>query len=112
MPRDSLLGRWEGSWLSDANQHTGELRCLVTRVDDTKVNARFRATYGRIFRFSYAVLLAVQPHYDGWEFSGEENLGRLAGGVYYYEGRATATNFFSIYRSKYDRGTFLMHRPK
>lgn len=98
--------------MSDVNQHTGRLRCLVTRVDEANARARFRATYGRIFRFSYTVPLAVQPHLDGWEFSGEENLGKLAGGVYYYEGRADPTNFFSTYRSKYDHGTFQMHRPK
>ena len=39
------------------------------------------------------------------------NLGWLAGGVYHYEGRADATNFFSTYTSKYDHGTFQMTRP-
>ena len=33
------------------------------------------------------------------------------GGVYYYEGRATATNMISTYRTKYDHGTFDMKRP-
>lgn len=109
-PANALEGRWEGRWLSDVNGHTGNLRCLITRVDDAHCRARFRATYRQVLRFSYTVPLAVQPHYDGWEFSGEENLGWLAGGVYYYEGRANATNFFSTYHCKYDHGTFELHR--
>ena len=108
----SLEGRWEGHWLSEVNQHTGNLRCIVSRDSDDRYHARFRATYAKVLRFSYSVRLQVQPHADGWEFSGEENLGRLAGGVYYYEGRASRTNFVSTYRSKYDHGIFDLHRPE
>lgn len=82
----------------------------MTCVEADRCQARFRATYGQVLHFSYAVPLAIQQHFDGWEFSGEENLGKLAGGVYYYEGRASPTNLFSTYRSKCDRGTFVLHR--
>jgi len=109
-PAGDLAGRWEGRWLSDANGHSGELRCLLTRVDETNCRARFRATYKRVLHFSYTVPLQVQPHFDGWEFSGQENLGKLAGGVYYYEGRANLTNFVSTYRCQYDHGTFELQR--
>lgn len=109
-PANSIAGRWEGRWISDVNGHTGALRCLMTSVDEANCRARFRATYKQVLHFSYAVPLQVQPHYDGWEFSGQENLGRLAGGVYYYEGRANLTNFLSTYRCQYDHGTFEMHR--
>ncbi len=111
-PANSVEGRWEGRWLSDANGHTGALRCLVTRVDEAHCRARFHAIYGKVLRFTYTVPLTIQSHVDGWEFDGEENLGKLAGGVYYYEGRANATNFSSTYRSTYDHGTFEMHRPE
>lgn len=109
-PSDSIEGRWEGEWLSEVNGHSGKLRCLLLRAGDERCAARFRATYGKVFRFSYTVPLTVQPHYGGWEFNGQENLGRLAGGVYYYEGRASPTNFFSTYRSKYDHGIFGLRR--
>lgn len=109
---DSVAGRWEGQWSSEANNHSGRLRCLISLEGDDWCNARFQATYAKIFRFTSRVMLTLQPHYGGWEFNGEENLGRLAGGVYYYEGRASATNFFSIYRSKYDHGIFQMQRPE
>lgn len=107
-----MEGRWEGKWLSEVNGHAGKLRGLLSRESNEHYVARFRATYGKILHFSYAVPLTVQPHNGGWEFNGEENLGKLAGGVYYYEGRASPTNFFSTYRSRYDHGTFEMHRPE
>ena len=109
---DSVEGRWEGTWLSDSNGHNGKLRCLMTRVDDSKYEARFRATYAKILRFSYTVPLEMQPHDNGWEFNGEANLGKLAGGVYFYEGRVSPTNLFSTYRCKYDHGVFQLQRPK
>lgn len=94
------------------NGHEGNLRCLITLKTNATCQARFRATYGKLLRFTYTVPLNLHPHFDGWEFDGEENLGRLAGGVYFYEGRANATNFFSTYRSKYDHGVFEMRRSK
>jgi hypothetical protein len=110
-PADSIEARWEGKWLSDVNGHTGRLRCLLARESDSRFQARFRATYWKVFRFSYAVPLQFEQREGAWHFTGEENLGKLAGGVYHYEGRVTPTNFFSTYRSKHDHGTFQMRRP-
>lgn len=111
-PANSIEGRWEGRWLSDVNGHNGNLRCLMTRESDTRYQARYRATYRKLLRFSYTVPLTVAAGDGVWQFSGEENLGKLAGGIYRYEGRATTTNFHSTYTSKYDHGTFEMHRPE
>ena len=108
---NSMEGRWEGTWSSDVNHHHGKLRCLMVHETNSVYQARFRATYASVFHFSYAVLLEVQPHFGGWEFSGEADLGKLAGGSYYYEGRATRTNFLSTYRSSGDHGVFAMKRP-
>ena len=109
---DSIEGRWEGRWVSDANGHNGKLRCLMTRISDSEYRARFRATYARVLKYSYAAELRMQPHHEGWEFNGEADLGKLAGGVYYYEGRISSSNMFSTYRSKYDHGTFELRRPE
>src|SRR2546426_9820651 len=110
--QNSVEGAWEGRWLSEASGHHGRLRCLMERESGSLYQARFRATYGGVLRFSYTARLEVQPHDTGWEFNGEANLGKLAGGVYYYEGRATATNLISIYRSKHDHGRFELERPR
>jgi hypothetical protein len=112
IPPDAITGRWEGAWKSDASGHTGKLRGLVSKVDETHYRVNFRAAYRHFLHFSYAVPLAVDQGDGVWHFSGEEDLGGLAGGVYRYEGQATPTNFFSTYRSQYDHGTFEMARPE
>ena len=106
-----IQGRWEGTWLSDRNSHTDQLRCLLTTNGSGLYQARFRAKYRKIFTFSYTVPLQVRETPAQWEFQGEANLGWYAGGLYHYEGQATATNFFSTYRCPSDRGTFRLTRP-
>lgn len=105
-------GAWTGAWLSDVNHHTGSLRCLLTPLDEHTFKARFRATYAKVIRVSYSVKLQAEPTATNTVFHGSANLGWIAGGVYTYEGFATATNFFSHYRCKYDHGTFQMRRPE
>ncbi len=109
-PDTGLQGRWQGTWHSDANGHAGKLRCVVTRTDDAMYRARFHAKYMKVLSFGYTVSLKAEPTTNGFSFSGAANLGRLAGGVYHYEGHAD-TNFFSTYSCKYDHGTFQMTRP-
>ena len=110
-PPDSIEGRWDGRWLSAANGHTGNLRCLITKKADGPYEARFRASYMKVLRFSYKVPLTVTRTNESWQFRGEADLGKMAGGVYHYEGSTTATQFHSTYRSKYDHGDFELARP-
>jgi len=84
----------------------------MSREGNEVCRARFRATYAGILHFSYAVPLTLRAHDHGWEFNGEANLGELAGGTYFYEGRAVLTNLHATYRSKYDHGTFELERPE
>lgn len=111
----ALEGRWEGTWRSDVNAHTGRLRCWVTPSTNGTHTARFHAEYRLLLplTFSYAVPLTAtnRPDSAGAGFAGRADLGRLAGGVYTYRGRATATNFFSTYECARDRGIFEMTRP-
>ena len=111
-PGDDIAGRWEGSWQSDVKGHNGRLRCLLTKVSDQQYRAWYHAKYRKILSFSYAVPLHVWPADDAYRFEGQADLGWYAGGLYQYEGRATATNFYSTYRSKHDHGTFQMSRPE
>jgi hypothetical protein len=108
---DRLAGPWEGTWRSDSNGHHDELRCLVTKDDGGAYKARFHAKYRKVFTFGYTVPLDVRQTNDLCYFTGSANLGWLAGGVYHYDGSASATNFASTYTSKYDHGVFEMTRP-
>lgn len=111
-PPTDLTGRWEGRWLSDYNGHNGKLRCLITPLTaEGEYAARFRASYLAILRFEYTVTLQAAPTSNGWSFQGEADLGAMAGGIYRYEGSATAgTNFYSDYRAAVDHGSFQMQK--
>ena len=106
-----LEGPWQGRWRSEVNGHSGKLRCLVKPQEDGKYQARFHAKYAGIFSFSYAVVLQTKQVDQDIKFQGEADLGKLAGGIYYYDGMADPTNFFAAYRSRHDHGVFEMQRP-
>jgi len=110
-PADDLLGRWQGTWLSDVNHHTDALRCIITKKSDGSYRARFHAKYRKVLSFGYTVPLKVEQATNTFRFSGTADLGWLAGGVYHYEGSADTTNFSCTYSCKYDHGTFQMSRP-
>jgi hypothetical protein len=111
-----LIGPWEGTWRSEVNGHNNVLQCIVSRSEEGVYSARFHAKYKTPLQvtvsFGYTVPLSVQLTNDLWHFSGSANLGWMAGGVYTYEGSASATNFTSTYNSKYDHGVFQMRRPE
>ncbi|MBA4147552.1 MAG: hypothetical protein H0X66_05510 [Verrucomicrobia bacterium] len=106
-----IEGRWEGTWTSDASGHTDKVRCLLTPISENTYEARFHAKYRKILSFGYTATFTGQHTNDVFYFSGDADLGRLAGGIYTYEGRVSPRNFFSTYNSKYDHGTFEMGRP-
>lgn len=114
VPTNDITGPWEGRWISQANGHHDALRALITAVDTNHYDVKFHAAYKKwiTVHFGYTVRMETKPSHDGVvAFHGSENLGKLAGGVYTYDGHADPTNFFSTYKSKYDRGTFEMQRP-
>lgn len=110
-PVNSIEGRWEGKWLSDHNGHSGKLRALIHKLDNGQYETRFHAKYGGILSFGMQVNLDVKPAGGLWQFSGAEDLGK-SHGVYRYEGKASATDFFSTYKASFDHGTFQMTRPQ
>lgn len=110
-PSAGIAGRWDGSWRSEVNGHHGRLRCLVTKTEAGKYQARFHANFWTILSFGYTVPLASQDVGGEVKFQGSADLGKSAGGEYRYDGRANATNFFSRYNSAADHGTFQLTRP-
>jgi len=109
-PAASLAGRWEGGWLSGKNSHRGKLRCVITPQGPDRYRAHFHATYWKVFRYAYPVDLVVESRDGMLRFSGQADLGTLAGGVYDYTGEMQAGAFRSTYKSKYDHGTFEMRK--
>ena len=112
IPAATLEGPWEGKWISDVNGHNGRLRCIVTHSSDNRYDALFQAKYEHILTFSYTVPIEVRRDGNSWVFDGEADLGKMAGGVYTYQGAVTSSNFFSTYDNKYDHGKFQLKRPE
>jgi hypothetical protein len=110
-PPNDITGAWEGTWKSDANGHSGRLRCIMTQTGPAQYNARFKANYKKILGFEYTVPLNVQRDERSYKFTGEADLGSLAGGEYTYKGAANPAKFFSTFDSPSDHGTFQMERP-
>ena len=109
---NDIQGRWKGTWKSEKNGHSGGLRAVITRQGEDTYNADFHATYGWIFRFGYSMAMTAQRGDETFTyFTGSADLGKLAGGVYEYDGKASGEEFFCNYRSKGDHGHFRMTRP-
>ena len=111
-PDSDISGAWEGRWLSERNGHTGRLRGVFTKADADRYNAHFHATFWKILHATYEVPLKYKEKDGEILLSGESDLGKLSGGVYKYEAKATPARFSCTYKSKYDHGTFEMKRPE
>lgn len=107
---DVLDGRWEGTWLSDRNGHTGRLRCVVSKQGENQYEAAFQAKYWRVLTFHYVAPLETRLTETNVLFSGQANLGWWAGGLYRYAGQADTDRWFCTYSNRYDYGTFQMRK--
>lgn len=105
----AMNGRWAGTWESGGN-HGGGLRCIITTDDEGVVRAHYKAEYGNIFRFEYTLPMVVTVDGETCHFTGEADLGFLAGGRYTYEGTVIGDAFTSSYDSRVYTGTFDMQR--
>jgi hypothetical protein len=103
-------GCWRGMWRSEASGHRGPLRSVIEPIDAGLWQASFHAGYARVFRACYATRLSVTGEGGRWRFKGSADLGLLAGGVYEYDGEATANTFHARYRNRYDHGLFELQR--
>jgi hypothetical protein len=108
---DTLSGRWDGSWLSDVNQHTGRLRCVVGEDEGGRRKFDFWATYFKVIQVTYTVTLNATPVAPGvHRLSGSQDLGGFKGGVYTYEGTASNGVLRATYSSGFDHGMFRLRR--
>ncbi len=113
-PIQGIEGRWIGRWHSDHNQHNGVLRCLISKKEGDLYETRFHAKYKLsilTISYPYDMVMTINSSGDTYNFKGEANLGKLAGGVYRYDGIGTTNNLAINYRSPKDHGTFRLQRP-
>ena len=114
-PIQGIEGRWIGRWHSDHNQHNGVLRCLINKKEGNLYETRFHAKYKLsilTISYPYNMVMTINSSGDTYNFKGEANLGRLAGGVYRYDDIGTTNNLAINYRSPKDHGTFRLQRPE
>ena len=114
-PQAGIEGRWIGQWKSKQNQHHGVLRCLIDKKEDNLYETRFHAKYKLgILTLGYSYTMEMTIAQDGaeYQFTGEADLGKLAGGVYQYNGSGTTNQLIINFRSPKDRGTFRLQRPE
>jgi hypothetical protein len=107
---DRLDGLWEGTWRSCANNHTGRLRAIITRCDDGLYRARFHAVFWEVLPFEFTLTMTSVAADGVEQFSGEADLGPLAGGVYTYAGQTDGCEFNATYCARSDHGVFQMRR--
>ena len=118
--RHYIAGPWQGTWRSEVNGHHGQLRCLVEDVSllasmkpavPGLFRFRYHATFFGLFSANYEVSHIVRRTKSGYEFSGDQKISGLGGGLYHYEGRVMNHEFHATYRSASDHGVFEMKRP-
>lgn len=110
-PGDQLTGHWEGTWESEFNGHKGKLRAIIVKCNDGHYRAHYHATFLGVIPFAYETVHTASPQQGGsTQFTGEEDLGYFAGGVYHYNGWSDGTSFVACYQADKDHGVFRMQR--
>jgi hypothetical protein len=113
-PEGGISGAWTGSWKSDRNGHTGALRAVITRRSASVYEARFRATFWKVFSGGYAVHLTAFPKDGEYSLSGSADLGNFLFwplGDYACTGTATPESLTARYTNRHDFGVFELKRP-
>lgn len=110
VPAQGLAGRWIGEWISEANGHQGELKCVLEPISATRYRAHFYASFARVFKVGYETDLSLEDSSGRACLRGEADLGALAGGTYRCEGEVTGNRLECRYRCRYDHGLFHLKR--
>lgn len=107
---DLMAGAWLGRWTSSSGM-SGKLVCSIKKLDDANYFAHFEAQTVSFLTHDSDCIFHVGQKGARWQFSGQEDLGMLFGGIYKYAGRVDANEFYCTYDSKMDKGIFRMTRP-
>ena len=110
---EGVAGKWEGTWLSAVNGHTGTLKCVVSPSKGQGAHEFFyRATWKTILSGSYKAVHHVEKKGGSHVFKGDHQMPDWAGGKYHYEGTVKGDEFSACYESAMDRGSYMMRRVK
>ncbi|MDF2375143.1 MAG: hypothetical protein P1U81_02805 [Verrucomicrobiales bacterium] len=105
-------GPWTGTWKTNTNGHTGNLRAIVKESKKTpgEYDFRYHATWAKVFSGSYRVTYPVVKSGSAFRFDGEQKLGPF--GTFGHKGKIQGDSFTATYSSdKGDLGDFQMERP-
>jgi len=110
-----VTGPWEGTWLSAANGHKGDLRCIITPVDGRKNTGTYLfsywATWAGPLQAGFDAEFEVEKMGTQYHIQGEEDLGSF--GSFKHEGVIQGKDFEASYHSSSgDHGNFVLRRPK
>ena len=120
-PAALMVGKWEGTWQSDATDYEGWLQALVTAagvtVDDKKTVQKYTVEFRyHFFKMAYeertVTLNAIKGDDNRLHFTGKKDLGLWRGGIIRFEGYVDPEKdiFYLDYVSEKDAGTYKMHR--
>ncbi len=119
-----VSGKWEGTWLSAANGHTGKLRAVVSESEPLFAASKlepgavphqffYHCTWRGILSAGFKTThLVVRKDKDTYTFKGDHKMPNWVGGMYHYEGTIKGDDFNACYESGMDRGTFTMKRVR
>jgi len=106
----SLAGNWSGGWYSQTTGHKGPLRAEVRSSKSGQYQATFTGKFFKVIPFRYQMQLnVVSSDGEHLHLAGQKKLGPLMG-YYAYEAKVTGNQFSATYRTKRDRGTFVLSR--
>lgn len=106
----SLAGNWSGGWYSQTTGHKGPLRADVRLSNSGQYRATFTGKFFKVIPFRYQMQLnVVSSDGEHLHLAGQKKLGPLMG-YYAYEATVTGNHFSATYRTKRDRGTFVLRR--
>ena len=106
-----VTGPWTGEWASDANGHTGKLRCLVERKDEDTLSFRYWASWHGWLTGTFRLDGEAQRRADGsYLVRGDKRM--IPWGTYSHEAEIDPSRFDATFSSgQQNLGTFRMERP-
>ncbi len=112
IPKNDVTGPWTGEWISAANGHSGQLRCLVERKDEDTLSFRYWATWAGWMKASFRMEGDVKRRPDGrYDLEGTKKM--FPWGTYAQEGVLAPDRLQSSFRSERSNlGTFQLERPE